>query len=59
MQPDKFKRKLTTIFSAVVAGHSRLTGEDEAATVKTLEQYKGIMPGLIRQHRGTVADFFP
>jgi adenylate cyclase len=56
MAQDKFKRKLTTIFSADVAGYSRLMGEDETATVKTLEQYKGIMSELIRQHRGRVVD---
>ena len=56
MAQDQFKRKLTTIFSADVAGYSRLMGEDEAATVKTLEQYKGIMSELIRQHRGHVVD---
>jgi adenylate cyclase len=56
MAQDKFKRKLTTIFRADVAGYSRLMGEDEAATVKTLEQYKGIMSELIRQHRGRVVD---
>ena len=56
MAQDKFKRKLTTIFSADVAGYSRLMGEDEAATVKTLEQYKGIMSELIHQHRGRVVD---
>ena len=38
MAKDQFKRKLTTILSADVAGYSRLMGEDEAATVKTLEQ---------------------
>jgi adenylate cyclase len=53
---QEFKRKLTTIFSADVAGYSRLMGEDEAATVKTLEQYKTIMSDLIRQHRGRVVD---
>jgi len=53
---DQFKRKLTTIFSADVAGYSRLMGEDEAATVKTLEQYKQVMSELIRQHRGRVID---
>jgi len=37
MAQDKFKRKLTTILSADVAGYSRLMGEDETATVKTLE----------------------
>jgi adenylate cyclase len=56
MAQDQFKRKLTTILSADVAGYSRLMGEDEAATVKTLEQYKGIMSELIRQHRGRVVD---
>ena len=56
MAQDQFKRKLTTIFSADVAGYSRLMGEDEAATVKTLEQYKNVMSELIRQHRGRVID---
>ena len=55
MAQEKFKRKLTTIFSADVAAYSRLMGEDEAATVKTLEQYKEIMAELIRQHRGQVS----
>ena len=56
MAQEKFKRKLTTILSADVAGYSRLMGDDEAATVKTLEQYKEIMFELIREHRGRVVD---
>jgi len=56
MAQGQFKRKLTAIFSADVAGYSRLMGEDEAATVKTLEQYKQVMSELIRQHRGRVID---
>jgi TolB-like protein/class 3 adenylate cyclase/Flp pilus assembly protein TadD len=56
MAENKFKRKLTTIFCADVAGYSRLMGDDEAATVKTLEQYKQVMSELIRQHRGRVVD---
>jgi adenylate cyclase len=56
MAQDQFKRKLTTIFSANVAGYSCLMAEDEAATVKTLEQYKQVMSELIRQHRGRVID---
>jgi len=51
-----FKRKLTAVFSADVKGYSRLMGEDEAATVRTLEVYKGVMSELIRQHRGRVVD---
>jgi len=41
MATQGFKRKLTAIFSADVAGYSRLMGEDEAATVKTLDTYRG------------------
>jgi len=40
MNTQEFKRKLTAVFSADVAGYSRLMGEDEIATVKTLEAYK-------------------
>ena len=52
MAQDKFKRKQTTIFSADVAGYSRLMGEDRAATVKTSEAYKQVMSFLIKQHWG-------
>jgi adenylate cyclase len=56
MSSESFKRKLTAVFSADVAGYSRLMGEDEAATVKTLASYKQIMFSLIKQHRGRVID---
>lgn len=56
MIQEGFKRKLTTIFSADVAGYSRLMGEDEAATVRTIELYRKIMSDLITQHRGRVID---
>ncbi len=56
MTTEDFKRKLTAILSADVVGYSRLMGEDESATVKTLETYKGVMFSLIKQHRGRVVD---
>jgi len=56
MNVQDFKRKLTAIMSADVAGYSRLMGENEAATVKTLEAYKQVMFSLIKQHRGRVID---
>jgi len=56
MNTVDFKRKLTAIFSADVAGYSRLMGDDEEATVKTLEAYKQVMFSLIKQHRGRVVD---
>jgi adenylate cyclase len=36
MATQDFKRKLSAIFSADVAGYSRLMGEDEEATVRTI-----------------------
>ncbi len=56
MSMEGFKRKLTTIFSADVVGYSRLMGEDEAQTVKTLTAYREIMTELIKQHWGRVID---
>jgi adenylate cyclase len=50
------KRKLTAIFSADVKGYSRLMGEDEEATVRTLTAYRQIMASLIQQCRGRVVD---
>jgi adenylate cyclase len=56
MAEEGFKRKLTAILSADVAGYSRLMSEDESATVKTLETYREVMSTLIKQHRGHVID---
>jgi len=56
MEPKGFRRKLTAILSADVAGYSRLMQDDEAATVKTLETYKQIISDLVKQHRGRVVD---
>lgn len=41
---------------ADVVKYSSLMGEDEAATLRTLTTYQGIMDGLIRQHRGRVVE---
>lgn len=54
MTTEDFKRKLAAILSTDVVGYSRLMGEDESATVKTLETYKGVVSSLIKQHRGRV-----
>src|SRR5262245_22117350 len=50
------ERKLTAILSADVKGYSRLMGEDEEATIRTLTAYREGMTTLIRQHRGRVVD---
>jgi len=50
------ERKLTAIFSADVKGYSRLMGDDEEATIRTLTAYREVMTSLIQQHRGRVVD---
>ena len=37
MSQGSFKRKLTTILSADVAGYSRLMGNVESTTIRTIE----------------------
>ena len=56
MGTEGFKRKITAIMSADVYGYSKLMGDDEAATVRTLAVYKNVMSALIDQHRGRVID---
>ena len=50
------ERKLTAILSADVAGYSRLMGDDEEATIRTLTAYRAVMTTLIQHHRGRVVD---
>jgi adenylate cyclase len=54
MTTQEVKRKLTTIMSADVKGYSRLMGEDEKGTVRTLNAYKEVMTGLIQHYHGRV-----
>ena len=56
MAPEEFKRKLTAILSADVEGYSRLMGDDEDATIRTLTTYRELMATLIQKHRGRVVD---
>jgi len=50
------ERKLTAILSADVEGYSRLMGDDEEATIRTLTYYHELMTPLIKGHRGRVVD---
>jgi len=56
MTEERTRRKLTAIFSADVAGYSRLMGDDEVGTVQMLKEYREIMNQFIQQHRGRVVD---
>jgi class 3 adenylate cyclase/tetratricopeptide (TPR) repeat protein len=52
----KVTRKLAAILSADVKGYSRLMGQDEVGTIRTLTTYRAVMTTLIAQHRGRVVD---
>jgi len=56
MTQESFKRKLTAILSTDVEGYSRLMGDDEEATVRTLTTYREVLTTLIQQHNGKVLD---
>jgi len=49
-------RKLAAIFSADVKEYSRLMGQDEGGTIRTLTAYKEAISMLIQQHQGRVMD---
>jgi adenylate cyclase len=50
------ERRLVAILSADAVGYSRLMGDDEAATVATLDAYRGVFRGLIESRKGRVVD---
>lgn len=56
MNDERPKRKLAAILSADVKGYSRLMGDDELATLRTLEAYKALMAELIDKYRGRLVD---
>ena len=56
MTEERAKRKLSGILSADAVGYSRLMQEDEASTIRTLEDSKRLMSELIEQFKGRVVD---
>jgi adenylate cyclase len=46
------ERKLTAILCADVFGYSRLMGDDEEATLRTLSSHRKLIDSLIEQHHG-------
>jgi adenylate cyclase len=55
-QEPKIERRLAAIFAADVAGYSRLMGQDEIGTLRTLNAHREIMDRLIVEHGGRVAN---
>jgi class 3 adenylate cyclase len=54
---DRLPRKLATILYADVAGYSRLTGEDEEGTHRTLRTYLDLLSSSVREHDGRVVHY--
>src|SRR5262249_58697470 len=56
MDRRAIERKLAAILSADVEGYSRLMGDDEAATVRAITEYRGVVASAVAQHSGRVVD---
>ena len=54
MAQENVARRLVAILAADVVGYSRLMGEDEEETLKTLRAYLEVINGLVGEHDGRV-----
>jgi len=54
MTAERVKRKLAAILSADVKGYSRLMGEDEVGTIRTLTACKEVLTGFIQNYQGRI-----
>src|SRR6516162_1079950 len=54
LEAHTVERKLAAIFAADVVGYSRLMGQDEVGTLRTLTAYRVIIDRLIGSHRGRI-----
>src|ERR1051325_4732313 len=51
-RPERLERKLAAILHADVQGYSRLLGEDEETTLRTVAAHLALMRSLVEQHGG-------
>jgi TolB-like protein/class 3 adenylate cyclase len=54
VEAHSVERKLAAIFAADVEGYSRLMGQDEVGTLRTLTAYRASIDSLIASHRGRI-----
>src|SRR5215469_2271667 len=54
LEAPSVERKLSAIFAADVEGYSRLMGQDEVGTLRTLTAYRVITDRLIASHHGRI-----
>jgi class 3 adenylate cyclase len=57
MTTEDFRRKLTAILHADIEGYSRLMGENEDETIRTLAAYREVIAAHIQLHQGRLVDF--
>ncbi|MBI3782088.1 MAG: adenylate/guanylate cyclase domain-containing protein [Deltaproteobacteria bacterium] len=50
------QRRLAAILSADVAGYSRLMGDDDVATIRTLSEYRAAISEVVAAHHGRIVD---
>ena len=56
MSDQKIEQKLAAILAADVAGYSALMGDDERATVTTLDDYRGVFREHVAAQSGRIVD---
>jgi adenylate cyclase len=57
MNNEDLKRKLTAVLHADIKGYSRLMGDNEYETIRTLTAYREVITNLIQKHQGRLVDF--
>ena len=56
MADEGIKRKLTAVLNADVEGYTRLMGQDEVYTIRTLKAHRELISDFVRQYKGRVID---
>ncbi len=56
MADPRVDQRLAAVLAADVAGYSRLMGDDERATITTLDEMRGVFKERIETNRGRVVD---
>lgn len=56
MALQTIQRRLAAVLSADAVGYTRLMATDELSTLETLDCFRSLMSGLVRQHGGRVVD---
>ncbi len=56
MADPRVDQRLAAVLAADVAGYSRLMGDDERATIATLDEMRGVFKKRVEANRGRIVD---